>query len=73
MLSVKRNLRLWTAVSRYSGQLLAFVLGDRTWDNVARLWQKVPQAYWRRLVYTDGDGAYGAFFSSWQDTKGVSA
>jgi IS1 family transposase len=71
-ISKKRNLWLWTAVSRYSGQILAFVLGDRTWDNVARLWQKVPQAYRRRFVYTDGYGAYGAFFSSWHDTKGVS-
>jgi insertion element IS1 protein InsB len=64
--SKKRNLWLWTAVSRYSGQILAFVLGARTWDNVAGLWQKVPQAYRCRLVYTDGYGAYGAFFSSWQ-------
>jgi IS1 family transposase len=66
VLFVKRDLWLWTAVSRYSGQVLALVLGDRTWDNVGRLWQKVPQAYRRRLVYTDGYGAYGAFFSFWQ-------
>ena len=64
--SKKRNLWLWSAVSRYSGQVLAFVLGDRTWDNVARLWQQVPRAYRRRLVYTDGYGAYATFFSSWQ-------
>ena len=65
-ISKKRNLWLWTAVSRYTGQLLAFVLGDRTWDNLARLWQKVPAAWQRRLVYTDGYGAYAAFFSAWQ-------
>jgi len=73
-ISKKRNLWLWTlrppsvavAVSRYTGQLLAFVLGDRTWDNVARLWSKIPQAWQRRLVYTDGYGAYAAFFSPWQ-------
>ncbi len=65
-ISKKRNLWLWTAVSRYTGQLLAFVLGDRTWDNVARLWQRVPKAWQRRLVYTDGYGAYAAFFSPWQ-------
>ena len=68
-------------MSGYTGQLLAFVLGgDRTWGNVARLWSKVPQAWQRRLVYTDtatfgglsGYGAYAAFFSSWHDTKGVS-
>jgi len=33
----------------------------------------VPTAYHRRLVYTDGYGAYAEFFSSWHDTKGVSA
>ena len=65
-ISKKRHLWLWTAVSRYSGQILAFVIGDRKWDNLARLWQKVPQAYRRRRVYTDGYGAYAAFFSAWQ-------
>ena len=65
-ISKKRNLWLWTAVSRYSGQVLAFVLGERKWDNLAKLWQQVPQAWQRCLVYTDGYGAYGAFFSSWQ-------
>jgi IS1 family transposase len=65
-ISKKRNLWLWTAVSRYSGQILAFVIGDRKWDNLARLWQKVPRAYRRRRVYTDGYGAYAAFFSCWQ-------
>ncbi len=64
--SKRRNLWLWTAVSRYSGQILALVLGDRTWENVARLWSKVPEAWRRRLVYTDGYGAYPSFFSSWQ-------
>ena len=72
VLSAQRNLWLWTAVSRYSGQVLAFVLGDRKWDNLARLWQKVPAAWQRRLVYTDGYEAYAAFFSSWHDTAGVS-
>ena len=72
-ISKKRNLWLWTAVSRYSGQVLAFVLGNRKGDTVARLWQKVPAAWQRRLVYTDGYGTYGTFFSSWHDTAGVSA
>ena len=66
MLSAQRNRWLWTAGSRYTGQLLAFVIGDRTWDNVARLWQRVPSSWQRRLVYTDGYGAYAAFFSPWQ-------
>jgi IS1 family transposase len=64
-ISKRRNLWLWTAVSRYTGQILAFVIGDRTWDNVARVWQQVPSAWQRRLVYTDSYGAYAAFFSAW--------
>ncbi len=65
-ISKRRNRWLWTAVSRYTGQILAFVIGDRTFSNVARLWQRVPESWRRRLVYTDGYGAYAAFFSSWQ-------
>jgi len=65
-ISKKRNLWLWTAVSRYTGQILAFVIGDRTWDNVARLWSRVPKPWQHRLVYTDGYEAYAAFFSAWQ-------
>jgi IS1 family transposase len=60
----------WTAVSRYSGQILACVLGDRAckdrWDRVAELSALLPKVYQRRLVYTDGYGAYAAFFSAWQ-------
>jgi insertion element IS1 protein InsB len=65
-ISKRRNLWLWTAVSRYTGQILAFVIGDRTWGNVARLWSRLPKPWQRRLVYTDGYGAYAWFFSVWQ-------
>ncbi len=57
---------MWTAVSRYTGQILALVLGDRKWENLARLWNRVPKEWQRRLVYTDGYGACAAFFSPWQ-------
>jgi IS1 family transposase len=65
-ISKKRNLWLWTAVSRYTGQILAYVIGDRGWDRVAELYALLPRVYQRRLVYTDGYGAYADFFSSWQ-------
>jgi IS1 family transposase len=64
--SWRRNIWLWTAVSRYTGQVLAYRLGDRGWGNVERLYASLPPAYRRRLVYTDGYGAYAAFFSAWQ-------
>jgi IS1 family transposase len=53
-ISKRRNLWLWTAVSRYTGQILAFVIGDRKWSNLSRLWNRVPKAWQHRLVYTDG-------------------
>ena len=64
--SYKRNQWLWTAVSRYSGQVLALVIGDRKWDRIEELWERLPRAWRRRLVYTDGYGAYASFFSAWQ-------
>jgi insertion element IS1 protein InsB len=65
-ISQKRNLWLWTAVSRYTGQILGYVIGDRGWDRVAELWAQLPRIYQRRLVYTDGYGAYAAFLAAWQ-------
>ena len=67
--SWRRNPWLWTAVSRYTGQILAYCLGDRGWDNVERLYASPPPAYRRRLVYTDGYGAYPPFFSAWQHLR----
>lgn len=64
--SKKRNMWLWTAVSRYTGQILAFVVSDRKWHNIDDLWIEVPQVWHRKLVYTDGYGAYSHYFSSWQ-------
>jgi len=65
---------LWTAVSRYTGQILAFVVGDRKWYHLDDLWTQVPQTWHRKLVYTaiynrlstDGYGAYARYFSAWQ-------
>jgi IS1 family transposase len=70
----KGSLWLWIARSRRTGQVLAAVLGDRSWAMLERLWNLVPLSYRRKLVYTDtatagglsGYGAYEAFFSAWQ-------
>jgi hypothetical protein len=53
-ISRQRNLWLWTAVSRYTGQVLAYLVGDRSWSCLQSLWQRVPGAYRRRLVYPVG-------------------
>jgi insertion element IS1 protein InsB len=65
-ISWRHNLWLWTAVSRYTGQVLAWFVGSRSWDCLEDLWGRMPRDWKRRLVYTDGYGAYFAFFASWQ-------
>ncbi|WP_369016147.1 IS1 family transposase [Armatimonas sp.] len=65
-ISKKHNKWLWTAVSRQTGQILAWVIGDRKWNMLEKLWARLPRSWHRRLVYTDGYGAYGSFFWAWQ-------
>jgi IS1 family transposase len=65
-ISKKRNLWLWTAVSRYTGQVIAWVIGSRQWHHLWRLWEKIPSRWRRRLVYTDGYGAYSDILYPWQ-------
>jgi insertion element IS1 protein InsB len=63
----KRHYRyLWVAVSRLTRQVLAFVVGDRSWRSLRALWSRVPPAYRRKLVYTDAYKVYAAFFRPWQ-------
>jgi IS1 family transposase len=57
-----------------TGQILAFVIGNRIrdaqarrqWDQIEALWARLPRAWRHRIVYTDGYGAYASFFSAWQ-------
>jgi insertion element IS1 protein InsB len=56
--SKKHNLWLYTAVSRYSGQILAYLLSDRTYKNVKTMLKSLPKAWRRRLKYTDGYAGY---------------
>ncbi len=65
-ISKRRNLWLWLAVSRYTGQILAVVVGDRSWETLELLWYQVPERYRRCLVYTDRYNVYPSFFAAWQ-------
>jgi IS1 family transposase len=65
-ISKKRNLWLWTAVSRQSSQFLAVEIGDRSQATLERLWEQIPASYRRRPVYTDEYSVYFAFFAPWQ-------
>ena len=63
----KRRYRyLWLAVSRLTRQVLGYVLGDRSRRSGRRLWQQIPPAYRRKLVYTDEDHVYADVLRPWQ-------
>ena len=55
---------LWTAVSRHVGQIVGFVIGDRTDPMLKFVWSDVPPDYRDKPVYTDHWGAYARFFGS---------
>jgi IS1 family transposase len=63
---VTPSLWLWVAVSRLVGQVLGFVIGNRTDAMLALCWSDVPQDYRDKPVCTDRWGAYGRFFGSSQ-------
>jgi insertion element IS1 protein InsB len=63
-ISKKQNLWLYTAVSRYSGQILAYLLSDRTYKNVKTMLKSLPKAWVRRLKYTDGYQGYAKYISA---------
>ncbi len=65
-ISKKRNLWLWVASSRYSGQVIGFAIGDRSFETLERLWYSLPECWRKKLVYTDNYGVYRAFFWPWQ-------
>src|SRR5689334_10986375 len=58
------SLWLWIAVSRQVGQVLGFVLGERTDEMLALAWSDVPQDYREKPVHTDYWGAYARFFAA---------
>jgi IS1 family transposase len=63
----KRRYRyLWIAVSRLSRQVLAYFIGDRSRNSLRQLWQRIPPAYRRKLVYTDVYHVYAEVFRRWQ-------
>ena len=63
----KRRYRyLWIAVSRLSRQVLAYFIGDRSRKSLHQLWQRIPRAYRRKLVYTDEYPVYGDVLRPWQ-------
>jgi len=53
---------LWTAICRRTGQLVAFVIGDRSEATCRRLWQAIPPAYQPCQSFSDFWKAYANVF-----------
>jgi IS1 family transposase len=62
----RRYLYLWLVISRFTRQVLAWRIGDRSTKTLKKLWFCVPADYRRKRVYTDFYEAYAKWFSSWQ-------
>ena len=59
---VSPRLWLWSAVWRLVGQIVGFVIGDRT-DSILKLvWSDVPADYRDKPVFTDHPSAGARFF-----------
>jgi len=62
----KKSQWLWIACSRYTGEVLSMALGNRQYKWMDALWNGLPERFKKRLMYTDGYGAYADFFGEWQ-------
>jgi len=55
----RRNKRwIWLAQCRRTRQIVAYAIGDRSETTCRLLWERVPAAYKRGLLYTDFWSAY---------------
>lgn len=56
----RKNKRwVWLAQCRRTRQIVAYAVGDRSEATCRLLWERVPPAYKRGLLYTDFWSAYG--------------
>lgn len=53
---------LWTAICRRTGQIVAFVIGDRSEATCRQLWDAIPQAYRHCQSFSDFWKAYANVF-----------
>ena len=58
------SLWLWIAISRKTGQVLGFAIGQRDAATLALCWSDVPPDYRDKPVKTDGYATYAGFFES---------
>jgi IS1 family transposase/transposase-like protein len=53
---------LWTAICRRTGQIVAFVIADRSEETCRQLWQAIPQTYRSCHSFSDFWKAYAKVF-----------
>ena len=53
---------LWIALSRRTGQVVAYFIGDRSEASCESLWKKIPESYRRLHTYSDFWDAYKNVF-----------
>lgn len=53
---------LWTAICRRTGQIVAFIIGDRSEETCQQLWQVIPQSYRQCQSFSDFWKAYAKVF-----------
>lgn len=56
----------WFVVSFLTGQIVAYAVGDRSADTCKSLFERVPKAWRKKLVYTDFYNAYFATLPAWK-------
>lgn len=64
--SKKNQIWTWLCVSFLTGQVVAYAVGDRSADTCKTLFNRVPKAWRKKLVYTDLYSAYFATVPKWK-------
>ena len=54
---------IWVAIGRYSRQVIAFVIGDRSKQSCIKLWKRIPDSYRGKRSFSDFWEAYKHFFN----------
>jgi IS1 family transposase len=68
ILKKTNNRWVWIALSRASGQVVAYLIGDRSRATCQKLWEQIPASYRRAHCYTDFWEAYQGVIPSKQQT-----
>jgi IS1 family transposase len=67
---MEKYTRIWTAVDRDRNEIIAFEIGDGTWQTGHKIWQKIKQKASKiKYVCTDGNFAYNTILPTYSLKK----